>query len=516
MKRNSIRQISINKKRLSGPILSLTITLLLLSTFSAALSVIDRGSSLTAATLSESIEVYSDYTLTENLFFESGHGFIIKSNGVNIDGTGYKITGNKNVASCEFITATDPAAETAAHGILNSGYDDVTIKNLEIENFATGIYLHGTGQNNVENNRIENCIIHDNGLSDMSTSQTDSVTHGIHMVFTKNSVVFNSDIYANEGTGTGCEAGGNGIYIYGGDKNPDQIVIDTNELYHNAKAGIWIKQQLDYSTISRNHIWGNGNGEGITDSTRGGIVFRCKSTNYNTIQQNTVEDNKGDGIFVGGNNNDFHDNIILSNNDNGVNLARSDGSKNNYMQGNTICTNANYDVFNVYDSFGGGNTGNENTGDTASNYRDEGTSGNVYFTYSCSGGNNAPTAPSITGPSSNLKKDISYEYTFVASDPDGDQIYYCINWGDGSIEVCIGPFISNEPQKLSHSWPKSDTTYVITATAKDIHGLEGPEGQLSIKTPRNTMLGFSFFEKVFFSRNFQTLEQILQILCDID
>lgn len=483
MKRNHHWKNDINKKSINMKISLITTALILISIFAVGLSSGEPGSNPTPGTLSTSIEVYSDYTLTENLVFESGHGFIIMANGVTIDGQGFKITGNKDIASCMYVSETDPAADASGHGILNSGYNDVTIKNLEIENFATGIYLHGTGQNNVENNIIQDCIIHNNGLNDMGLSEFESTTHGIHMVFVRNTLITNCEIYNNEGTGTGCGAGGNGIFVFGGGgSNPHLNTISNNNIYNNAKSGVWMKRGAQYTTIDNNTISNNGKGVGITDTVRGGIALRCKSSSFNAIEQNTVENNNGDGLFIGSNNNKIDNNFITSNDKIGVNFARSDGSKNNYLYGNTICGNENYDVFNVYDDFGGGNTGDENTGDTASNYRDEGTSGNVYFSYSCGDGNNLPTAPTITGPSSNLKKNTPYDYTFIASDPNGDQLFYIIDWGDGEKEE-IGPFDSNDPQTVSHSWPESDTTYVITATAKNIHGVEGPQGIMSVKTP---------------------------------
>ncbi|KAA0001587.1 MAG: hypothetical protein FE048_05275, partial [Thermoplasmata archaeon] len=44
--------------------------------------------------------------------------------------------------------------------------------------------------------------------------------------------------------------------------------------------------------------------------------------------------------------------------------------------------------------------------------------------------NNPPDAPSIIGPTEG-KIRTEYEYTFVATDPDGDDVYYWIQWGEG-------------------------------------------------------------------------------------
>jgi parallel beta-helix repeat protein len=300
--------------------------------------------------------------------------------------------------------------------------------------------------------------------------------------------------------------------MHGGDGLPDYNTISGNDCYNNAKAGFWLKKSSDTCTISDNHVWSNGNGAGVGPSAvRGGIILRCKTTHYNTVELNDVENNNGEGIFIGGCNNDINNNEITSNNGNGVSFGRNDGSQDNTLTNNIICSNGEFDVYNVYDDFGGGNTGNDNTGDTAENYRDEGTSGDVYFTYSCN--NNAPTKPSITGPSTNLKKNTPYDYAFDATDPDGDQIYYIINWGDGSDEITIGPFNSGEPQIKSHSWPEASTTYVIKATAKDIYDLEGPQGSLSVSTPRAKIYNNILMRLV---KNFPLLEQMLQKVLNLE
>jgi len=44
--------------------------------------------------------------------------------------------------------------------------------------------------------------------------------------------------------------------------------------------------------------------------------------------------------------------------------------------------------------------------------------------------NDPPTVPIITGPTSGAVS-VSYEFTIVSTDPDGDDVYYYIDWGDG-------------------------------------------------------------------------------------
>jgi hypothetical protein len=59
----------------------------------------------------------------------------------------------------------------------------------------------------------------------------------------------------------------------------------------------------------------------------------------------------------------------------------------------------------------------------------------------------------------------SYSYSTSATDPDGNQVQYMFDWGDGSTSV-IGPFDSDISVTASHSWSKSGT-YQVKAKAID-------------------------------------------------
>lgn len=88
-----------------------------------------------------------------------------------------------------------------------------------------------------------------------------------------------------------------------------------------------------------------------------------------------------------------------------------------------------------------------------------------------SGQNNPPGIPSLSGPSQGASG-VLYEYTLNATDVDGDDVYYLVDWGDQNSSGWIGPFASGTPLTLNHSWALKGT-YAITARAKDSHGLEG-------------------------------------------
>jgi hypothetical protein len=95
-------------------------------------------------------------------------------------------------------------------------------------------------------------------------------------------------------------------------------------------------------------------------------------------------------------------------------------------------------------------------------------------------GGNQPS-PTITGPA-NGKVGTAYDYNFTAIDPDGDQVYYLIDWGDNTKSEWIGPYSSGEQITKSHTWSKK-ATYTVKAKAKDIYGHESYWATLSVTMP---------------------------------
>ncbi len=94
----------------------------------------------------------------------------------------------------------------------------------------------------------------------------------------------------------------------------------------------------------------------------------------------------------------------------------------------------------------------------------------------------APNAPDING-NANGKPGIDYDYSFVTTDPNNDDVFYYIDWGDGTNTGWIGPFASGEEIVKSHSW-SSKNTYVISAKAKDTNENEGLTTTLDVTIPR--------------------------------
>jgi hypothetical protein len=96
--------------------------------------------------------------------------------------------------------------------------------------------------------------------------------------------------------------------------------------------------------------------------------------------------------------------------------------------------------------------------------------------------NGHPNKPVITGPEDG-KPRIKYDYTFTATDPEQDNIYYYIDWGDNTVKDWFGPFGSGVEVTVSHSWSYKGT-YNIKAKVKDSNNLLSPWGTFEITMPR--------------------------------
>jgi hypothetical protein len=84
--------------------------------------------------------------------------------------------------------------------------------------------------------------------------------------------------------------------------------------------------------------------------------------------------------------------------------------------------------------------------------------------------NNPPEIPMIMGPT-NGSVGLSYDYLVSSWDPDSDDVFYWVEWGDGTHDGWLGPCPSGEHLMVNHSWSERGS-YAITAKAKDINGAE--------------------------------------------
>ena len=110
--------------------------------------------------------------------------------------------------------------------------------------------------------------------------------------------------------------------------------------------------------------------------------------------------------------------------------------------------------------------------------------------------NMPPCPPIIEGPSKG-KAGIAYLWNFTSIDFDDDDIYYCIDWGDGTVTDWFGSYQSGQTMSQSHVY-YNQGVYVIKSRAKDIYGNEGNWATLKISMPTSYhILLQGFLQKVF-------------------
>jgi hypothetical protein len=117
---------------------------------------------------------------------------------------------------------------------------------------------------------------------------------------------------------------------------------------------------------------------------------------------------------------------------------------------------------------------------------------------------NPPEKPTITGPQGG-DAGQSLTYTFSAVDPDGDDVRFIIDWGDGDIETTIYVPSGSDTSK-SHTWSPADT-YTIIVYAEDENGLQGPAETFDVVIPRNKVNTQPFLR---FLQNFPNMFTILK------
>jgi len=106
--------------------------------------------------------------------------------------------------------------------------------------------------------------------------------------------------------------------------------------------------------------------------------------------------------------------------------------------------------------------------------------------------NQPPNTPSIWGDGSFIpgvefiQPNVEYTFTVVASDSDGDDVYYWIDWGDNTNSDWLGPYPTSEHITASHTWTETLSIMVIKVKAKDVHGAESGWGQLIIIIIKNS------------------------------
>jgi hypothetical protein len=94
------------------------------------------------------------------------------------------------------------------------------------------------------------------------------------------------------------------------------------------------------------------------------------------------------------------------------------------------------------------------------------------------GDNTAPDAPVINGTIKG-KPRIEMNFTVMTTDPNGDKVFYYIDWGDETNNSWIGPYASGDILTVSHIWSKKGM-FIVRCKAKDVFGAESDWGTLQV------------------------------------
>jgi outer membrane protein assembly factor BamB len=103
-----------------------------------------------------------------------------------------------------------------------------------------------------------------------------------------------------------------------------------------------------------------------------------------------------------------------------------------------------------------------------------------------------PSPPIIDGPTHG-KIGVAYNYTFVAVNPDANDVFYWIEWGDDSPAMeWVGPYLAGQWITINHTFAKKGT-YTIKAKVKEIFGIESDWATLKVSMPKTEFLSFNAF-----------------------
>ncbi len=102
--------------------------------------------------------------------------------------------------------------------------------------------------------------------------------------------------------------------------------------------------------------------------------------------------------------------------------------------------------------------------------------------------NQRPNKPSTPSGPSRGKPETEYTFTTSTTDPDGDDLFYKWDWGDGNFSGWL------ETSEASYTWSYEDN-FEICVMAKDSDGGESDwSDPFEFSTPRNKVKIISFFE----------------------
>jgi len=376
--------------------------------------------------INKRINLVGENKNTTVIYGNTGMAVSIRSGGsyTNISGFNLINNGNNEVVSIDWVGS-------------------LIIQNNIISYGRKGFYTYHASNSIFRNNKIY-------------SNQED----GLYMIYSSNNRIYNNSFFDN----------GVGIFSENSYHTNNNATIFNNLIFSNDGYGIVIKGS--YNKIIGNIIMNNVNhGIYLTES-------EYAYTDYNIIKENHLINNSH-GIFIqcptyppglSCTNNLIHHNNFISN------------IVNAYDEDNNIWDNgyvypcdpsidggnywSDYTGHDFYSGPGQNISGSDGIGDTP--YVIAGGSNQDNYPlmeYYYNGTNYPPNKPSINGPTTG-EIEQKYYFTFILQSPEFEFLYYYIDWGDGTHEGWIGPYIPGEEINVSHTWHNIGSFYV-KARVKD-------------------------------------------------
>lgn len=100
--------------------------------------------------------------------------------------------------------------------------------------------------------------------------------------------------------------------------------------------------------------------------------------------------------------------------------------------------------------------------------------------------NQPPEKPVITG-NKNGKTGTNYSYFISTTDPENDDVFYYVNWSDGSDTLYVGPYKSGDVIVLNHTWME-DGKYAVRVKAFDKYQAESNWTDFEVNMPKSIQL----------------------------
>jgi hypothetical protein len=107
--------------------------------------------------------------------------------------------------------------------------------------------------------------------------------------------------------------------------------------------------------------------------------------------------------------------------------------------------------------------------------------------------NEPPNAPEKPSGRTQGKPGMTYLYTTRSTDPEGQQLWYEWDWGDGNMSAWIGPFSSGDNTTVTHTWTKQGT-YLVRVKCHDTMNEESNWSEpLSVVMPAPALIPLMSF-----------------------